>query len=103
MERSSDTARSHEEGCGRSQWLFVCSLNMEPCWGKEVEDDLLRGTETYLSYWGHGKIQRWGSHGFTELVVILIVEGLVLGIGRPAVSRDEGIHCDVVCELVVPS
>lgn len=53
------------------------------------------GEGAYLSYWRHGKLQRWCSHGLAELQLILIVEALVLGVGRPTVSCDEGIHRDV--------
>lgn len=62
-----------------------------------------RGDGAYLSNWGHGKLQRWSRHSLIELQLILIVEALVLGVGRPAVSRDEGIHRDVVCLLVLCS
>lgn len=53
----------------------------------------------YLSYWGHGEFQRWARNGIAEVKLILLSETLILGVGRSAVFRDEGIHRDVDCVL----
>lgn len=57
--------------------------------------------DAYLGYWWHGKFQRWGSYGLAELQLIFFVEALVLGVRGPAVLRDEGVHSDVACVLVL--
>lgn len=49
-----------------------------------------------MGYWGHGKLQRWAGNGIGEVQLILLREALVLGVGRSAVLRDEGVHRDVV-------
>lgn len=53
--------------------------------------------KSYLSYWGHGELQRWARNGIAEVKLVLLGEALILRVGRSAVSRDKGVHCDVVC------
>lgn len=48
-----------------------------------------------MSYWGHGELQGWAGNGIAEVELILLGETLVLSVGWPAVSGDEGIHRDV--------
>lgn len=62
--------------------------------------DKERAWQIHLSYWGHGKLQRWTRNGIAKVELILLGETLILRVGRSAVLRDEGVHRDVVCPLV---
>lgn len=87
LERSSVAARSQEEG-----WRERAVSASVVVWvvGRH-----------YLSYWGHGKLQRGTRNGIAKVELILFGETLILRVGRSAVSRDEGVHCDVVCVCFV--